>query len=257
VYVPAEDFERFVASFIATFGGTATKEGVVTVTPEPSKTKSQLVLSPVGTISVFGFETPVPYPFGAERVGYLLSDFDVGVEEAQRSGAELVVVPFRDPLGRDAIVRWVGGFTMQLYWHTTAPKYPALASVPESHAYVSPSKADEFVRNFLAFSGGKVVDDLATAPGTEIGRADDAYRRIRIVSPFGRLTVIVTDGILPFPFGREVTGYEVGDLSATLLRAGAAGCDVLAGPYQSDDRRAAIVQFPGGYIAEIHEITAH
>jgi hypothetical protein len=64
VYVAPEDFDRFVASVIATFGGTTSKQGVFTVTPTPSSTMSQLVLTPVGSISVFGFKTPVPYPFG-------------------------------------------------------------------------------------------------------------------------------------------------------------------------------------------------
>ena len=36
VYVAPEDFDRFVASLLATFGGTATKQGVFTVTPTPS-----------------------------------------------------------------------------------------------------------------------------------------------------------------------------------------------------------------------------
>jgi hypothetical protein len=72
VYVGPEDFDRFVASLVATFGGTTSKQGVFTVTPTPSSTMSQLVLTPVGTLSVFGFKTPVPYPFGAERTGYLV-----------------------------------------------------------------------------------------------------------------------------------------------------------------------------------------
>src|SRR3984885_3214934 len=63
VYVAPEDFDRFVASLLATFGGTATKQGVFTVTPTQSITMSQLVLTPVGSVSVFGFKTPIPYPF--------------------------------------------------------------------------------------------------------------------------------------------------------------------------------------------------
>ncbi len=49
VYVAADDFDRFVASFVATFGGTTSKQGVFTVTPTPSSTMSQLVLTPAGT----------------------------------------------------------------------------------------------------------------------------------------------------------------------------------------------------------------
>ena len=42
-------------------------------------------------------------------------------------------------------------------------------------------------------------------------------------SPFGKMTVFVTDGHLPWPYGREVTGYAVSDLAATLARARDAG----------------------------------
>src|ERR1700689_1009783 len=76
VYVAPQDFDRFVGSLIATFGGTATKQGGFTVTPTPSSTMSQLVLTPAGSVSVFGFKTPVPYPFGGERTGYLVTDLD-------------------------------------------------------------------------------------------------------------------------------------------------------------------------------------
>src|SRR5438045_4790787 len=57
IYVAPTDFDRFVASVVATFGGATSKKGVFTVTPTPSKTMSQLVFTPVGTFSVFGFET--------------------------------------------------------------------------------------------------------------------------------------------------------------------------------------------------------
>jgi hypothetical protein len=39
---------------------------------------------------------------------------------------------------------------------------------------------------------------------------------------------------------------------ATLGKAKTAGATVLVGPYTASGRDAAIVQFPGGYIAEIH-----
>src|SRR5260370_36631971 len=63
VYVSPQDFDRFVASLIATFGGTTAKQGVFTVTPTPSSTMSQLVLTPAVRRSAFGFKTPIPYPF--------------------------------------------------------------------------------------------------------------------------------------------------------------------------------------------------
>ena len=252
VYVSPQDFDRFVASLIATFGGTTSKQGVFTVTPTPSSTMSQLVLTPVGTLSVFGFKTPVPYPFGAERTGYLVTDFDAAVEAAHATGADVLVTPFPDPIGRDAIIQWPGGVNTQLYWHTTAPSYKALQTIPENRVYVSADRVAAFVDSFLAFSHGNVIADDAHAPGVEIGRPSDTYRRIRIQSNFGKLTVLVTDGHLPYPYGHEMTGYEVSDLAATLAKAKAAGVEVLVPPYTADQRAGALVQFPGGYIAEIH-----
>ena len=90
VYVAPEDFDRFVASLVATFGGTTSKQGVFTVTPTQSSTMSQLVLTPVGSVSVFGFKTPIPYPFGLERTGYLVTDMDEAVRAAKATGADVV-----------------------------------------------------------------------------------------------------------------------------------------------------------------------
>jgi predicted enzyme related to lactoylglutathione lyase len=252
VYVQPEDFDKFVNSLLATFGGTKTKQGVFTVTPTPSKTMSQLVLTPVGTVSVFGFKTPVPYPFGVERTGYLVTNLDAALRAAEADGADVLVSPFDDPIGKDAIIQWPGGVNMQLYWHTTPPSYPALQTVPENRVYVSPERASAFVKSFLAFSRGKVMSDNARALGLEVGRASDTYRRIRISSVFGAAAVIVTDGHLPYPYGHETTGYEVANLAGTLQKAKAAGVSVLDGPFSADGRNSAMVQFPGGYIAEIH-----
>ncbi len=256
VYVTPENFDKFVASLIATFGGTTTKQGVFTVTPTPSSTMSQLVLTPVGTVSVFGFKTPVPYPFGTERTGYLVTDLDAAVGAARADGADIRVSSFNDPIGRDAVIQWPGGVDMQLYWHTTAPSYKPLQTIPENRTYVSADRVPAFIRSFLDFSQGKVVSDDAHAPGVEIGRPADTYRRIRIESTFGKLTVLVTDGHLPYPYGREITGYEVANLADTLVKAKASGVAVLVPPYTADQRNAAIVQFPGGYIAEIHSSEA-
>src|SRR3989449_10993801 len=132
VYVAPEDFDRFVASLIATFGGTTSKQGVFMVTPTPSETMSQLVLTPVGTISVFGFKTPIPYPFGLERTGYLVPDMDEAIRTAKATGADVLVTSFNDPIGRDAIIQWPGGVNTQLYWHTTAPSYTPLKTIPEN-----------------------------------------------------------------------------------------------------------------------------
>jgi predicted enzyme related to lactoylglutathione lyase len=256
VYVAPGDLDAFVKSFAATFGGAASAPATTNVLPVPSQTTFRYAMTPVGTLSVFAFLTPVPFPFGAERTGYLVADMDRALAAARASGAEVVVAPFQDALGRDAVIRWPGGVTTQLYWHFKAPSYPALQSVPDNRVYVSPERADEFVRDFQSFSGGRIVSDDADADAGEIGRPNETYRRIRIESGFGNMQVLVTDGHLPYPFGREITGYQVDDLMATLAKAKAAGAAVLSPPYAAADRDTAIVQFPGGYVAEIHDLKA-
>ena len=256
VYVAAADLDTFVASLLATFGGTATPPATFTVTPTPSLTAWRAVLTPVGGLSVFAFKTPVPYPFGAERTGYLVTDMDAAVGAARAAGADVTVAPFPDPIGRDAVVQWPGGVNMQLYWHAKAPSAAPLATVPENRVYVSADRADAFVHAFVAFSHGGVTADDAAAPGVEIGEPGATYRRIRITSAFGKMVVLVTDGHLPWPYGRELTGYEVASVPATLAKAAAAGAAALVAPYMSDQRQAAMLQFPGGYVAEIHAALA-
>jgi predicted enzyme related to lactoylglutathione lyase len=251
VYVAPEDVDKFVSSFLATFGGQSTKQVVATVTPTPSSTTSQLLQTPVGTVSLFGFKTPIPYPFGAERTGYLVTDIDEAVKDAKAAGADVIVATFPDPIGRDVVIQWPGGVNMQLYWHVTKPSYAAFQTVPENRVYVSPDRADAFTRAFLRFSHGKVVSD-EKAPGVEIGREKDTYRRVRIESTFGKMTVFVTDGHLPYPYGHELTGYEVADLQETLGKAKTSGATVLVEPFVSGHWQSAMIQFPGGYVAEIH-----
>jgi predicted enzyme related to lactoylglutathione lyase len=252
VYVAAADFNRFVASLTATFGGTTSKQGVFQVTPTPSQTMSQLALTPAGTISVFGFKTPIPAPFGNERTGYLVTNLDAATKAAQSAGASVIVAPFPDPIGRDAVVQWPGGVNMQLYWHTTPPNYAPLGTIPENRIYIAPDRADAFIRDFLAFATGQIVSDDKAAPGAEIGKPGETYRRVRLETPFGKLMLIGSDGHLPFPYGHELTGYAVPDLDGTIAKAKAAGVKVLVQPQVVSGRRTAMVQFPGGYIAEIH-----
>ncbi|MCS0600047.1 glyoxalase [Streptomyces sp. LP11] len=253
VYVTPGAVDAFVASWGATFGGTHTAKVVTNVTPTPSETESELVLSPVGTLSVFDFRTPAPYPFGAERTGWLMSDFDKGVRQARRSGAHLLVAPFDDPIGKDAIVQFPGGVNAQLYWHTKTPSYAPLETVPDNRVYLTPDSADGFLRSYLRFTGGRIVSDDRTANGADIGLPEGTYRRVALRSPFGNTVVSVTDGHLPYPFGRETTGYAVTDLAATLRKAEAAGARVLWGPYAAHGRSHAMVRFPGGYVAELHQ----
>ena len=257
VYIAPGDFDAFVDSFTGTFGGKPSPRGTFNVLPVPSSTQGQYVWTPIGTLSTFAFLTPIPYPFGQERTGYLVTDMDRALREARAAGAEVIVDKFKDPIGYDAVIQWPGGVKMQLYWHDTAPSYGALETVPDNRVYLSSDTADTFVRDFLRFSHGKVTSDDRQAAAGELGQPGKHYRRIRIESGFGKMQVNVTDGHLPYPYGHEVSGYEVKDLDATLTKATAHGAKVLAPRYDGSDRSTAVLQFPGGYIAEIHAPKAH
>ncbi len=253
VYVANADLDTFVNSFVGTFGGKASPRAVFTVTPTPSKTASQYVQTPVGMLSVFAFQTPIPYGFGNERTGYLVTDINTARDAAVEAGADVVVEPFDDPIGKDVLIQWAGGVNMQLYWHTKAPSYAPLHSVPDNRVYVSKVSADKFVTQFKTFAHAKIVAD-GQIDGGEIGRTGDTIRRVKLESKFGKMTVFVTDGKLTFPYGRETTGYQVDDMAATLEKAAANGATVLAAPRKtSTGNMSAMLQFPGGYISEIHD----
>src|ERR1700675_3883450 len=116
VYVAPADLDSFTSSLVATFGGTRSQPATFSVTPTPSETTFVFVFTPVGTFSVFGFKTPIPFPFGIERTGYLVTDMDSAVRSAKAHDADIVVAPFNDPIGRDVIIAWPGGVHMQFYW---------------------------------------------------------------------------------------------------------------------------------------------
>lgn len=254
VYVAPKDLDAFVNSFVATFGGQGSKPMVTNVLPVPSSTKFRYIMSPVGMLSVFAYQTPTPFPFGQEHYGYLVTDMDQAIKAARAAGAEVVIEPFKDPIGRDAVIQWPGGVKMQLYWHFSPPSYPPLTTIPDNRIYISADKADEFVRSFIQFAHGKVIEDNKQANAGEIGQGNQSFRRIRIESPFGKMQVMVTDGHLPYPFGYDITGYQVANLNNTLAKAKEAGVTVLSGPFDAGDRSVAVLQFPGGYIAEAHEL---
>ena len=255
VYVAPADLDAFVDSFVATFGGQASKRSKTNVLPVPSSTEFQYLMTSAGTLSVFAFQTPIPFPFGQERTGYLVTDMDQAIKAARSAGAEIIVEPFNDPIGTDAVIQWPGGVKMQLYWHFKPPKYAALETIPDNRVYMSRDEADHFVADFVRFAHGKVIEDDKHADAGEIGRAGKTYHRLRITSLFGNTQILVTDGHLPYSFGHEITGYQVQDLAVTLEKAKGAGVKILSAPYTTNDRITVIVEFPGGYIAEIHSVT--
>lgn len=253
VYVDAPaNYDALVGAWNATFGGKLSSRIAANIMPVSANTQFQYVWSPVGNLSTFSFLTPIPYPFGQERTGWLVNDIDQAIAAARASGAEVIVDKFKDPIGYDAVIQFPGGVKFQLYWHFDAPNYAPLETVPDNRVYVSPDAADLFVKDFLAFSHGKLVADVKKADASEIGRPGETFRRIRLESNFGKMLVFITDGHLPYPFGHEITGYEVKDLDATLAKATKAGAKVLSPRFESAEFSTVIVEFPGAYIIEMH-----
>jgi len=142
---------------------------------------------------------------------------------------------------------------MQLYWHTAKPSYKPLVTVPENRVYLTADAADAFVKDWVGFSRGKVTADRRDVPGEAVGQSGKTIRTVAIESTFGKMLVIVSDGQLPWPYGRDMAGYAVPDLSATLAKATAAGAETLVAPHNAAGRQSAIIRFPGGYIAEVHQ----
>jgi hypothetical protein len=50
---------------------------------------------------------------------------DATIKAARATGADVVVTPFFDPIGLDAVTQLPGSVMTQIYWHTTAPSFPS------------------------------------------------------------------------------------------------------------------------------------
>ncbi len=195
VYVDPKDFDAFVKSFLATFGGVSTKPVVADVTPTPSSTISQVVRTPVGALSVFGFKTPIPYPFGTERTGYLVTDIDEALKAARSAGAGVVVSPFSDAIGRDAVIQWPGGVNMQLYWHTTKSSSPALQTVLKIASISRPIASLNSSTASLHFRTGKLFLTIRKRPESRSGDpapptgGSGSNRFLASLSPLSRMAI--------------------------------------------------------------------
>jgi len=253
VYVEHGKLADFVHSWEATFGGTNTPSSPVDITPTPSTMIGSIIKSPVGVISAYDYQTPVPFPFGLEQVGWAVHDVNAAVESGRRMGLTTPVAPWTGPSGREAVVRFPGEFTTQLWEQFDMSGYPQLASQPEGRIYVSDDTVAAFLTSYLEFTGGRVVSDVRDADGGEIGAPGSKYHRIRLTSPFGNVVVSAGDGHWNYPFGRDVAGYTVSDVDATVAKAEANGATLLSPPYAGRDRKSAQLKFPGGYIAEVHD----
>lgn len=100
--------------------------------------------------------------------------------------------------------------------------------MPDNRVYVPGDSLSAFLKSYLAFTRGCVT-------------LDDPH----------------ADGDYIYPFGNEVSGIAVPNLTTTLAKAQANGATVLWGPYAGQGGASAMVRFPGGFITEIHDGTFH
>ncbi|MED5812206.1 glyoxalase [Mycolicibacterium sp. 050232] len=256
VYAQPGTAQAFVNSWIATFGGEAQPPANgIDLTPYPSKATAIMLSSPVAALSVYDFSSGIPYPFGREVSGWGVTDVDVGIQQATAANAHVLVAPFDDPLGRDAVIQFPAGNAVQL-WHLfdlPPSLYPPLTTMPDLRIYVPEHSMDQFLDSYLAFTQGESVSDNAEADGVQIGLEGKTYRRVRTTSDYGNTVVIGTDGQLPYPFGRESAGITVQSVADTVDKAKANGATVLWGPTTVPEGHSVIVQFPGAYVVEIHD----
>lgn len=242
VYVDPSTQEAFTRSFIQTFGG----ESVAAL-----ENDAHSVASPSGTVSLYSAQSADST--NSASIGYLVLDLDHAISSAQKSGARLIAGPVQGALGRSAVIQWPGGIKTGLYQDEHRPNLPPLAARPDQRVHIAPAEVDGFVKAFLHFSKGTLMFDSPRRDAAEIGKPGESYRLVRLVSPFGNILIVASQNPLAPPFGTESTGYEVQDLSATLDRAQAAGAKVVSGPYKAVDHTTAMLTFPGGYTAEVHQ----
>jgi hypothetical protein len=131
------------------------------------------------------------------------------------------------------VIQWPGGVNMQLYWHTATPHYAPLATVPENRIYLTADAADAFLKSWGGYAHAKITADNRKASGAEVGQSGKTIRRIALTSNYGKMVVFVSDGQLPWPYGRDMTGYQVPDLAATLDKAKANGPRFWSRPIRS------------------------
>ena len=255
VYVQHGKLPEFIKSWEATFGGTNNPPAAFGITPTPSTALASIIHSPVGLLAAYDYQTPIPFPFGSEQTGFGVHGPDNAVRVARRVGATAPVAPWTGPVGREAVVRFPGGFSSQVWEQFDMSGFTPLTTQPEFRVYLSEDTVNAFLASYLPFTGGKVVSDVRAADGGEIGAPGTTYHRVRIKTPFGDTVVLANQGDWNYPYGRDTTGYTVTDVAGTIAKATASGATVRSGPYRSKDRTSVLLEFPGGYLAEVHDGT--
>lgn len=252
IYTTMADVDPLTEQLVAVFGGEVKTYGELNICPQPSLAVVSVILSPYGLLSTFAFSTPVPYPFGQDKHGYRINDRAEMVARADAAGLDLAVAPFDDLGGLQVILRLPGGSALQLYEPPAEMGFPVVQHVPEARLYLGPRTIDPFLEAFATVTLGSVVRDDREADASEVGH-EGTFRRVEFESGYGRLLVLQTNGHQPYPYGWDFTGFAVDDLARKLDAATIAGAQVLIEPHEANGRTSAMVQFRGGFVAELHE----
>ena len=152
---------------------------------DAEQTMSQLVLTPAGSVSVFGFKTPMPYPFGRRTHGLSGDRSRRRRRAAQADGADVLVSSVQRsdrPGRRDPVARRREHAALLAH---DAALVPALKTIPENRVYVSPERANDFSQLSRRFRTGKVGRTMRTRRVSRSGASPIPYRRDPDPSVFG------------------------------------------------------------------------
>ena len=197
VYVAPADFDRFVASFVATFGGTASKRachGYADAEPDHVAACSDAGREPLGV------RLRDTCSLSLRRRADRLSRRGHGHRRPggprRWGGRHRRPVPRSDrPRRGDPVAGRREHAALLAHDAASCAAAGCRSRKPRSTCRTTaptPSSATS-----CAFSQGGRDSDDPRAPGVEIGRPGETYRRVRLASHFGEMAVLVTDGHLP------------------------------------------------------------
>jgi hypothetical protein len=126
-----------------------------------------------------------------------VTDLDEAIRSAKIRAADVVVAPFNDPIGRERSSNGRAESACSSTGTRLLPTMPSFRPFPKTESTCpSGARTNLFANSWPSHS---VASDDARAPGVEIGRPNDMFRRVRIASTFGTITVLATDGHIPYP----------------------------------------------------------
>lgn len=136
-----------------------------------------------------------------------------------------------------------------------APSAKPMAMGPQYsafHVYVQPGRLEAFARSWVNTFGGSYVKPFTT----QLTPTPSSALATQVFSPVALLSVFDFTTPVPYPFGRERTGWGVTDTAAATRQAQADGASSLVATFPDPIGRDSVIQFPGGIDTQLwHETT--